>query len=513
VSNSCRLVTRGNIVSPAQDAILARLWGALAREPIPGVLERTVEKDTLVVRLADGRDLRGLVLDPFAPPVTDLSVDLAGHPYHDPVALVAELKLGPAGDRLADELVDSVANLALARASQPAPDGGPPALLRYDPASLEQCVVDGHPVHPLCRTRLGMSPAEVRAYAPEHRPSVQLLEYAVPERDWWTTGAGLPPRLLVHPWQAGHVLDRYPRLAPTGASVPARPLMSLRTLDLGGGWHVKTAVDVQMTSAVRIVSPAAVHNGPVVSELLARLGNRAGIGIVREVAAGAVLVDGQPCRSLAMVRRRAPVPAPGAALLPLAVLAAPSPATGAPILTEAVALGYRGHPLRFAADLVHLLLPPLLRLLHRGAALEAHGQNTLVLLRAGRPRRLWYRDMGGVRLSPRRLAAAGVEVPPLHGDLPSDEPEVLRTKLFAALAVVLGELAATLSRGYGTEPEEFWRLVAATARASAAELDGADIAALFGPTLPIKATTAMRLADDPLRDIWATLPNPLAGLG
>jgi siderophore synthetase component len=281
--------------------------------------------------------------------------------------------------------------------------------------------------------------------------------------------------------------------------------MSLRTLDLGHGWHVKTAVDVQMTSAVRTISPAAVRNGPAVSALLARLGRRAGIGIMREVAAGAVLVDGQPCRSLAMVRRRAPVPAPGSALLPLAVLAAPSPATGAPILTEAVTWGYRGRPLRFAADLVRLLLPPLLRLLDLGVALEAHGQNTLVLLRGGRPRRLWYRDLGGVRLSPRRL---GPDLPTLHGDLASDDPEVLRTKLFAALAVVLGELAATLTGAYGVAPGEFWRLVADVVTG----VDVPDAAALFGPTLPVKATTAMRLAADPIEDLWATVPNPLAGL-
>src|SRR5205814_7101182 len=154
----------------------------------------------------------------------------------------------------------------------------------------------------------------------------------------------------------------------------------------------------------------------------------------------------QPCRSLAMVRRLAPVPPAGCALLPLAALAAPSPATGRPLVTEAVRAGYP--PAALAADLVQLLLPPVLRLLHRGAALEAHGQNTLVLLDRGRPVRLYYRDVGGVRLSPARLGDAA---PPLHGDLPTDDPETLRTKLFAALTVVLGELADTLERGCGTD--------------------------------------------------------------
>jgi siderophore synthetase component len=498
----------------AQAAVLGRLWGALAREPLPGVTGRAERAGVLTVRLADGRELMGAAqaAGMFAVPAEGFAVDLAGQRYADPAALAAALGFGA---RLAADLADSVANLARARAAQPTPGGGPPALLRYDAAGLEQCVVDGHPLHPLCRTRAGLSPAEVRAYAPEHRPTVELAVYRVPAEDWLSTGAGLPPRLLVHPWQAAHMLDRHLRLVRTGETVAARPLMSLRTLALrdSPGWHVKTAVDVQMTSAVRTLSPAAVRNGPAVSGLLADLGAGTGVGVLREVAAGAVLVDGQPCRSLAMVHRRAPVPRPGTALVPLAVLAAPSPASGRPVLTEAVTLGYPGRPLRFAADLVHLLLPPLLRLLHLGAALEAHGQNTLVLLSGGRPRRLHYRDMGGVRLSPRRLAAAGIEAPPLHGDLPTDDPDALRTKLFGALTVVLGELATTLHRAYGTDPDDVWRLAARVARDTYAALPGAraDAAALFGPTLPVKATTAMRLAADPLADLWAPVPNPLAG--
>src|SRR5262249_43010392 len=162
---------------------------------------------------------------------------------------------------------------------QPPPDAGPPMLRRLseaDPAdgrnaaSAEQLVVDGHPLHPCCRTRLGMSTTEILAYAPEHRPTVPLTAVAVPPDRWVSTGAGLAPRLLVHPWQRDHVLDRYPGLRPTGDIVPARPLMSLRTLALHGqpGWHVKTAVDVQMTSAVRTVSAAAIHNGPLLSALI-----------------------------------------------------------------------------------------------------------------------------------------------------------------------------------------------------------------------------------------------------
>ncbi|HKS99380.1 MAG TPA: ferric iron reductase, partial [Rugosimonospora sp.] len=193
--------------------------------------------------------------------------------------------------------------------------------------------------------------------------------------------------------------------------------------------------------------------------------------------------------------------------LPLAALAAPSPASGRPLLTEAA-----GHnPVGFFAALVRCLLPPLFALLDLGVALEAHGQNTLVVLRAGRPVRLLYRDIGGVRLHPGRLRRAGVEPPDLHGALRTDDPEELRTKLVAAvLSTVVGELVAVLGREYGTEPGVLWRIVAGTVRA--ARLDRTDAAALFGPYLPVKALTAMRLAGQPLDDIWARVPNPLAGL-
>jgi siderophore synthetase component len=382
-------------------------------------------------------------------------------------------------------------------------------------ADAEQFVVDGHPLHPCCRTRLGMSTAEILAYAPEHRPTVPLAVVEVPPDRWVSTGAGLPPRLLLHPWQRDHVLDRYPGLRPTGDIVPARPLMSLRTLALHGqpGWHVKTAVDVQMTSAVRTVSAAAIHNGPLLSALIAGTGE---LELLAETAAGAVLVDGLPCRSLAMVRRRAPRPAAGEVILPLAALAARSPADGRPLAVEAITIGYPGRPAEFLAALVNLLFPPLTTLLYLGVALEAHGQNMCVALRGGRPVRLLYRDLGGVRVSPRRLAAHGLPVPPLRGDLVSDDPEVLRTKLAAAaLSSVTGELVALLTREYGADPARLWRLAdRALARAyqvlpAAARADG--VALRTGPW-PVKATTAMRLADDPLEDRWTWCDNPLAAL-
>lgn len=498
----------------ARAAILARLWGALSREPVAGVHGRETRDGRTTLTLTDGRRLRGPAdaAAPFAVADAGLTIHLDERPHQDPATLLAACGL-PGG--YADEVANSVANLALARAGQPLPD--PSTGTRTEPvAGWESLVVDGHPLHPGCRTRAGMSTAEVLAYAPEHRMTVDLRLVEVPADRWFTTGTGLPPLLPVHPWQHEHVLHAYPWLRDTGRLVPARPLMSLRTLAVVAdpGRHLKTAVDVQMTSAVRTVSAAAVRNGPPVTALLAGLARRAGgLVVLPEPAAGAVLVDGEPCRSLAVVDRRCPPPPSGHTVLPFAVLTVPARA-GRPLVAAVVTGGYRGDPMAYLADLVRTLLPAPLALLRLGVALEAHGQNLLLVLRGQRPVGLRYRDVGGIRVSPARLRAHGVAVPALHGDLASDDPRELRDTLLASLGTVLQEQVAVLARVYGVDPHDLWRTVGTVAReVTAGSAGDGDTAALFAATLPVKATTAMRLAADPLDVIWARLPNPLAGAG
>ena len=412
----------------------------------------------------------------------------------DPATLLQALDLGRNAARLIREVDNSVANLALAYADPPPPGhalkqaaGDPDGLGR-----LEQRVLDGHPLHPCCRTRGGMTVADVLAYAPEHRPVIRLRRLAVPPARWY---GDTPPVLYAHPWQATRLTARHPWLRDIGGTGPVRPLMSLRTVaPLDGGEHVKTAVDVQMTSAVRTVSPAAVHNGPRLSALLHDLTADLPLTVLRETAAGAVLIDDVPDRHLAHLRREAPRITAGQTVLPLGALPA--------VLPE---LAVEVYP--WWHDLVHLLLPPLLTVLDRGVALEAHGQNTLLVLDGTRPARIVYRDLGGVRVSARRLHAHGFEAPPVEGDLPSDDPDVLRTKLAAAVLGTVATQLITALAGAGADPARLWAATAAAIRGTGTP----DAARLLTDPLPVKATTAMRLADDPLDDLWTTLDNPMAG--
>jgi hypothetical protein len=190
-------------------------------------------------------------------------------------------------------------------------------------------------------TARGLTAADVLAFAPEHRPTVDLPVVAVPADRWLSTGAGLPPRLVMHPWQWARIRPDHPDLTDTGERRCARPLMSLRTLATADA-HVKTAVTAGMTSATRTVSAAALYNGPVLSAFLRTM---PGLEVLAERAGGAVLVDGEPSRHLAMIVRDAPRLGPDERALPVA------------------ALTTADDPVTFVGRFAGLLLPPLFALL------------------------------------------------------------------------------------------------------------------------------------------------------
>ncbi|NED76406.1 IucA/IucC family siderophore biosynthesis protein, partial [Streptomyces sp. SID9944] len=158
----------------------------------------------------------------------------------------------------------------------------------------------------------------------------------------------------------------------------------------------------------------------------------------------------------------------------------------------------------WAADFARLALTVGLRLLELGVALEAHGQNLLVVLSAsGAPLRLVYRDLADIRVSPDRLARHGMRAPDLPARNLTDDPVALRRKLFGSL--VAGALAGTT----GSAPA-----LRAAMEAAVEDLpDTPDTRALREEPLPTKALTLMRLSPGRSGDIWTRLPNPLGGVG
>ncbi|MCD0442762.1 hypothetical protein LO763_03870 [Glycomyces sp. A-F 0318] len=416
-------------------------------------------------------------------------------------ALARSLSAGSAhADRFAAEIAAAVRGTALAlHAARPHPANlwAAAAAAHPDPSVwFEQAVLLGHPTHPLARSRGALTDDEIRAYAPEHAPRFDLGLFDMPRLDAdapWEAFDMAATDLPVHPWQAAR--HRLP--APARTWPNAAPLMSLRTMSIGGV-HVKTAVDLQLTSAVRHVSAAAAHNATVITRHLGAPAARAAITLLPECAAIARTEAGAPLPHLAAIVRRAPHAYGHPRAVPLAALAEPCPATGRPI-----AAALAGDRLdTWWQALVPVVLAPLRLFATTGVALEAHGQNTLASFTGDRPTALVYRDFGGIRVPAQ-------DWPHLIGDLPEPDPRARSTKLLAALfPTTLTALVDALATWTGTDPGQWWAAVADAVRAMA--LPAPVQAAVLRDPWPVKATTAMRLADDPVADLWAAVDNPLA---
>lgn len=469
----------------ARAAVLTRLWRALAHEPLPWITRRDRGGEGLTLLLADGRRLRGPHPDPYATAAYVTDVRLDGVAYDDPARLTAELAV-PNGSGFAAELGDSVASLALSRAGQE-PSTHAAEWPTHD-WEWEQRVVDGHPYHPTCRSRPGFSVAEQLAYGPEHRPVVRLGLVPVPAGECLVSGVwpqelrdGERLWIPVHPWQAAHVLKRS-----CERELPARPLMSLRTLALPGGRHVKTSLSARLTSSVRDISVGSVAASAALSAFGEILAARTD-GLLHVTRTLGAATPDSP--ELAAVLRESPAvyAGPGERVVPVAALATTR-------LPESAA---------WTAEFARLALTVGLRLLESGVALEAHGQNLLVVLSAsGAPLRLVYRDLADIRVGPSRLARHGITPPEgLPARILTDDETALRRKLFGSL--VAGSLAATT--GDGTALRTALDTVVGDLPRTP------DLVALCERPLPAKALTLMRLSPGTAGDRWAELPNPLVG--
>lgn len=508
-------------------------------------------------------------------------------------------------ERFSQELSNSVANYALAlagaarreselRQRAPEADDSLDWVKRqlamdssFSPlAFFEQWVIDGHPLHPGAKIKMGLTPEEVMRYSPEWDATLDLpvvavrrsacrvealdaqrplelmmreypelvasLQHAFDTRGLTADDVELIP---VHPWQAektlpvmhAEALRQGDVILLEGVSIPAKPLMSFRSFapiqERGfGKHHLKTAVNVQTTGAVRTVSPQSAQNGPEFSRILRRISEREhgfqGRFRVLEERVGICYVPAHDTpdpsllsRNLAALFRENPedhvdageVAMPGSALL------ARSPLSGKPVVLELVSRFASRHGIAdlptaaagFLRAYAETCLPALLTLMSRyGLSLEGHLQNSVAVFRDGTPVRMLIRDFGGVRILGERLTSQGLEARFHPGSATViDDVVDLRNKLFyPVFQNHLGEVIATLVRDGGADPKVLWGMIADVCRATYRELGQdpdiadqtkRDEAALFAPGVDLKAMVTMRLKGDVTRYTFAQVPNPL----
>lgn len=481
---------------------------------------------------------------------------------------------GPHGPDLVARVADSVrhtaAFLAERRARPAAPHGTHPFL------DAEQALVLGHPLHPAPKGREGLSEAEAAVFAPERRGAFALHWMSVhrsvlaADSAWTERGRTVPaehllaglagPELVrrlpagtvplpLHPWQAREVAHRpeVRELLEAGllhdlgaAGGPWHPTSSLRTVYRPGATAMlKLSLGLRITNSRREHLRKELHRGVEVHRLLrAGLARRwhavhPGFDIVRDPAWLAVgTAGGVPVQGLDVVLRHNPF-GPGDEVRCLAGITAlrPAPEGGGALrsrLAEVLArLAARtGRPLAAVATewflrYLDAVVRPVLWLDgEAGIALEAHQQNTLVVLDAdGWPAGGRYRDNQGYyfRASARAaltdlLPGAGEESDTFVPDAVADE----RLAYYLGVNNVLGLVGALGSQRLADERVLLAALRRFLEKAAATGRSGLPGHLLDAPLLRCKANLMTRLHGmDELvgpvdtQSVYVTVPNPL----
>ncbi|MBT2450355.1 iron transporter [Streptomyces sp. ISL-43] len=495
-------------------------------------------------------------------------------PAVDAVTLAAlisrEGKAAPSSADLVGRVADSVhrtAEFIHDRRQRPAAPG-PVVADRF--LTAEQSLLLGHPLHPTPKSREGLSEAEVRRYSPELHGSFPLHWVAVApaalatDSAWTERGRpvsaarllgrlapGLPvpdgaTPLPLHPWQARDLLQRPAVAALRDAGLlhdlgpygePWYPTSSIRTVHQPGApAMLKLSLGLRITNSRRENLRKELHRGIEVHRLL-RTGlaeqwqaAHPGFDIVRDPAWVAVdAPDGTPVPGLDVMLRHNPF-RPDDDALCIAALTAPRPWPGRTTMTSRLAetvarlaatTGRTASAVSaewFLRYLDHVVLPVLAFDALAGIALEAHQQNTLVLLDpAGWPVGGRYRDNQGYYFRDSRRAELERRLPGIGSasdTFVSDDVTDERFAYYLGINNVLGLIGAFGSQRLADERV----LLAAFRRflGKAAGLGPLPARLLDSRTLRCKANLLTRLGGlDELigpvdtQSVYVTITNPL----
>lgn len=487
---------------------------------------------------------------------------------------------GPAGGRpavaaavadLTGRVADSVRRVARYVAERRAAPADPETSTPF--LAAEQALVLGHPLHPTPKSREGLSDAEDAGYSPELRGTFRLHWFAadpavVSSDSALSRPAGeitaallgaelpLPPGTVAvpaHPWQARDVLARpgiralleqglLHDLGPAGAAWA--PTSSLRTVYRADApVMLKLSLGLRITNSKRENLRVELLRGLEVHRLLeAGLGAELraahpGFDVVRDPAWIAVDAPGErPESGLEVVLRDNPFrndlhsdADPVACVAGLVAERPDLPHGRSQLATLIHDLATRtGRGVTkigeewFVRYLDAVVLPVLWLYGTHGLGLEAHQQNTLVVLDGdGWPTGGRYRDNQGYYFSATRsgglsrwLAGAGREL----GTLCSDEVIDERLGYYVGVNNVLGMVGALGSQNLAHETELLRRARAVLQRLAGQHGDALRLATILAeaPRLRCKANLLTRIdgLDElvgPLeaQSVYVDVPNPL----
>jgi siderophore synthetase component len=411
-------------------------------------------------------------------------------------------------------------------------------------AELEGALDEGHPYHPCYKARTGFSDADHAAYGPEAARPFQLiwlliarkhLRQALPagEDDFWKSELGTETSahlkamqaqlglssedfglVPLHPWQwrtlaetlfSGWIAagEAY-CLGPAGDRYTAtQSVRSLLNMDRPLAASIKLPLNMVNTSSLRTLEPHSVCTAPVISRWIGNIvagdplfHGRYPLTILQEYAGIIADAEGPLAGQLGGIWRQNAQETllPGEAVIPFNALMMVE-ADGKPF-----ADGWIGHfgLMPWMNRLIEIAALPVWHLLvHHGIAVEAHGQNMLLVHRDGWPVRLILRDFhDSMEFCPAFLRAPEdapdfLALNPLYREAEPDQYywtdnlDSLRELVMDTLFVYnLSEISHLLDHCYGLPETRFWQRVESMLTAYADEHSAAERQAQLGYDQP-----------------------------
>ncbi|ANU09527.1 hypothetical protein A1A1_12117 [Planococcus antarcticus DSM 14505] len=435
---------------------------------------------------------------------------------------------------------------------------------------FEQFSTEGHNLHPGSKTKEGLEPGDVFSFSPEFRQSLliyflairkdylvstefhpdyieskfpetaKLYEVQMKERGYKVKDYRLIP---VHEWQYHNVI---PSLYAeeikmgiivlfTGLAIEGAASSSFRTIwpKLFGKPALKLAVNSQMTSTIRSISPQTAMNSVEFSVMMQTIMEREpsleNFLPINEVAGYSFRSESiERSRNLTVVVREnfdsklnpGEIAIPGCSLYNL------SPISGKNLIAEIADEYCRYFNFNkakgtdsFLTEYLSVVIPGYLILLVKyGVALEGHLQNSVPVFKNGKLVRFYFRDWGGARIYENRLNQQGIKIDfyPDSVSITSDEQKMREKAFYTVFQNHLGEIIMQLCEYSGTQEKSLWKKVREACDKVFSELHtqgvegvSRDAASLFEPWARHKALTSMRLYPKS-GYCYSTVPNPLA---
>ncbi|OCP00455.1 MULTISPECIES: IucA/IucC family protein [unclassified Ensifer] len=474
---------------------------------------------------------------------------------------------GPTRGKLLDELTQTV---AFCRWNERHLPERPRRAMPF--AALEGALDEGHPYHPCYKARTGFSFADHAAFGPEAGRAFQLvwllvarkqLHQAIPGNDdtFWQAelgqetwshlqsmrqqhGAAADDFGLVplHPWQwrelretqlAGWIASGDVHfLGPAGDRYTAtQSVRSLLNQDRPLSASLKLPLNIVNTSSRRTLEPHSVCTAPVISRWIAGIvandavfGDRYPLTVLQEYAGVIADRDGPLAGQVAAIWRESAEAAlaAGEAVIPFNALMMVE-ADERPFADDWIA---RFGLMPWINRLIEIAVLPVWHLLvHHGLAVEAHGQNMLLVHRDGWPVRLILRDFHeSIEFSPDFLrepekAPDFAALDPVYRDAEpdrfywTDNLDSLRELVMDTLFVFnLSEISHLLDHAYNLPEALFWQRVGSALAAYEAEHAATERLAQLGCDQPRILTESLMtrklLAAKP--EYHHTVPNTLA---